>query len=136
MGQGGFQQVEASTQQGTQQSEPVPELSAQIDTGALGEASSEQKLYVFFQAYLPPKADPLRLRAGLVFFRGGERLSETPLVEPAEVDPKTRTAYFCISLPLDKFPPGRYTAQAVAVEAGGEYAAFARNYFALRTPPR
>ncbi len=98
--------------------------------------TAEQKLYIFFQAYLPPKVDASRLRAGLVFFRGGERLSETPLVEPAEVDAKTRTAYFRISLPLEKFTPGRYTVEAVAVEAGGEYAAFARNYFALRTPQR
>ncbi len=98
--------------------------------------TSEQTLYVFFQAYVPPRSDPGKLRAGLVFFRNGERTNETPLVEPAEVDRKTRTATFRISLPLEKLPPGRYTVQAVTVEAGGEQAAFARAYFALRPPTK
>jgi hypothetical protein len=30
---------------------------------------------------------------------------------------------------------GRYTVEAVVVEAGGAQAAFGRNYFALRPPP-
>jgi VWFA-related protein len=97
--------------------------------------TTQQKLYVFFQAYFPAKVDPAKLRAGLVFFRNGERLSETPLVEPAEADAQKRVAGFRISLPLDKLAPGRYTVQAVAIEAGGAHAAFARAYFALRTPP-
>ena len=90
---------------------------------------------LFRSAYLPPKMDATKLRAGLVFFRNGERTSETPLVEPAEVDPKTHTAAFRLTLPLEKFALGRYTVQAVVVEAGGAHAAFARNYFALRPPP-
>jgi VWFA-related protein len=94
----------------------------------------QQTLYVFFQAYYPAKADPANLRAGLAFFRGGIRVSATPLVEAAEVDPKTRTASFRISLPLDKLPTGRYTVQAIAVAAGSEYSAFARTYLALRAP--
>ena len=97
--------------------------------------TTQQKLYVFFQAYVPPKTGTEKLRAGLVFFRNGERTNETPLVEPAEADAKTSVASFRISLPLEKLAPGRYTVQAVAVEAGGEQAAFARNYFALRLPP-
>ncbi len=96
--------------------------------------TTQQKMYVFFQAYVPAKVDPATLRAGLVFFRGGERLSETPMVEPAEVDAKTRIASFRLSLPLEKFAPGRYTVQAVTVQAGGGHSAFARGYFALRPP--
>jgi hypothetical protein len=96
--------------------------------------TTQQKLYVFFQAYLPAKAEPAALRAGLIFFRNGERLSETPMVEPAEVDAKNHLASFRLSLPLEKFPTGRYTVQAVAVQAGGAYAAFARGYFAVRPP--
>jgi len=98
--------------------------------------TQQQKLYVFFQAYLPPTLDGEKLRAGLVFFRNGERTNETLLVEPAEVDAKTKTAAFRISLPLEKLAPGRYTVQAVTVEAGGEQSAFARAYFALRQPPK
>lgn len=97
--------------------------------------TTQQKMYVLFQAYLPSRVDAAKLRAGLVFFRNGQQVSETPMVEATEVDTKTRTAVFRLSLPLEKFPPGRYSVQAVAIEAGGEQAAFAKNYFALRTPP-
>jgi VWFA-related protein len=96
--------------------------------------TTQQNLYVLFQAYWLAKSDGNRLRAGLVFFRNGARISETPLVAPAEVDAKTRTAAFRISLPLEKLAPGSYTVQAVAIEPGGEQAAFSRSYFALRRP--
>src|SRR4029077_4233079 len=94
--------------------------------------TDQQTLYVFFQAYLPQKADADSLRAGLVFFRNGQRLSDTPMVAPAEYDDKTHTASFRISLPLDGLSAGRYTVQTIVVDAGTAYAAFARNYFALR----
>ncbi len=94
--------------------------------------TDQQTLYVFFQAYLPQKAEATSLRAGLVFFRNGQRLSDTPMVEPAEYDEQTHKASFRISLPLSGLNAGRYTVQAVVVDAGTSYAAFARNYFALR----
>jgi len=40
-----------------------------------------------------------------------------------------------ISVLLDKLAPGRYTVQAVVIEAGQERATFGRSYFALRLPP-
>jgi VWFA-related protein len=94
--------------------------------------TSDQTLYVFFQAYLPEKADASAMRAGLVFFRNGQRLSDTPMVAPAEYDEKTHTASFRISLPLAGLNAGRYTVQAIVVDAGTAYSAFGRNYFALR----
>ena len=94
--------------------------------------TGEQTLYVFFQAYAPQKADANSLRAGLVFFRNGQLLSDTPMVAPTEYDDKTRTASFRLSLPLAALSAGRYTVQAIVVDAGTTYAAFARNYFALR----
>ncbi len=94
--------------------------------------TSEQTLYVFFQAYAPQKADANSLRSGLIFFRNGQRLSDTPMVAPTEYDEKSRTASFRLSLPLAGLSSGRYTVQAIAVDAGTTYAAFARNYFALR----
>jgi len=97
--------------------------------------TSDQMLYVFFQAYAPSKTDPNSLRAGLVFFRNGQRYDDTPVVEASEVDAKTHTASFRIALPLSKLPPGRYTVQTVVVEAGGSLSAFGRNYFALRAKP-
>jgi VWFA-related protein len=97
--------------------------------------TADQTLYVFFQAYTPSKTDPNSLRAGLVFFRNGQRYDDTPVVEASEVDAKTHTASFRIALPLAKLPAGRYTVQTVVVEAGGSLATFGRNYFALRTKP-
>jgi VWFA-related protein len=94
--------------------------------------TGEQTLYVFFQAYAPQKSDASSLRAGLVFFRDGIRLSDTPMVAPTEYDEKSRTASFRLSLPLGGLAAGRYTVQGVVVEAGTTLAAFARNYFALR----
>jgi VWFA-related protein len=96
--------------------------------------TSQQTLYVFFQAYAPTKSDPTNLRAGLVFFRNGQRSNDTPVVSPADVNPITHVASFRISLPLDKLATGNYTVQAVVVESGGSQAAFARNYFNLRKP--
>jgi VWFA-related protein len=94
--------------------------------------TDQQTLYVFFQAYLPQKAEASSLRAGLVFFRNGQRLSDTPMIEPAEYNDKTHTASFRISLPLSGLNAGRYTVQAIVVDAGTTFAAFARNYFALQ----
>ena len=96
--------------------------------------TTQQNLYVLFQAYVPQKADAAKLRAGLVFFRQGQRISDTPMVEAAGYDAKSRTAVFRLSLPLEAFAPGRYTAQAVVIEAGGAHSAFARTHFALRPP--
>ncbi len=97
--------------------------------------TSQQTLYVFFQAYAPSKTDPSKLRAGLVFFHNGQRSNDTAVVEPSEVNALAHSASFRISLPLDKLATGSYTVQAVVVEAGGSQAAFARNYFNLRKAP-
>ena len=99
--------------------------------------TQQQTLYVFFQAYYPEKTeksetfDDTTLRAGLVFFRGGVQINATPLLAPTEVDPKTHTASFRISLPLAKLPTGRYTVQAVVIAAGTQQSAFGRAYLAL-----
>jgi VWFA-related protein len=98
--------------------------------------TGQQTLYVFFQAYAPPKAGVNSLRAGLVFFRNGRRFSDTPMVAPTEYNSATHAASFRLSLPLAGLNAGRYTVQAVVVDAGTAYAAFARNYFALLPAPK
>lgn len=101
----------------------------------------QQTLYVFFQAYYPEKLekgetfDPSALRAGLVFFRDGLQVNATPLLAATDLDTKTRTASFRISLPLAKLPEGRYSVQAVVVGAGTQHSAFGRAYLALQQPP-
>jgi len=94
----------------------------------------QQKLLVYFQAYLPANLDSSKLRAGLVFFCNGEWVSETPLAPASEVNEKTRVASFRVELPLEKFAVGQYEVQAIAVSANGEQTAFGQNYFALRLP--
>src|ERR1700719_572021 len=100
-----------------------------------------QTLYVFFQAYYPEKSgkadkfDPDTLRAALIFFRNGIQVNATPLLTPVQVDSKSRTASFRISLPLAKLPAGRYTAQALVIAAGTRHSAFGRAYLAIERPP-
>jgi VWFA-related protein len=96
--------------------------------------TKDQTLYAFFQAYYPAKDDPGTLRAALAFFRGGLQINATPLLAPTDVNPKTRTASFRMSLPLGKLPTGQYVVQAVVVNAGTQHAAFGRAYLALRPP--
>jgi VWFA-related protein len=104
--------------------------------------NQRQTLYVFFQAYYPEKPeknqafDPSTLRAGLIFFRGGMQVNMTPLIEPTQIDEKTHTASFRISLPLAKLPSGRYTVQAVVIAAGTQQSVFGRAYLALEQPPQ
>jgi len=100
--------------------------------------TQKQNLFVFFQAYWPEKLegfDPAALRAGLIFFRGGVQINSTPLLAPEQLDVKTRTASFRITLPLSKLPPGRYTVQAVVIAPGTQHAVFARSYLALEAAP-
>jgi len=100
-----------------------------------------QTLYVFLQAYYPEKADknepfdPNSLRAGLVFLRNGIQMNATPLIPPAQVDPKTHAVSFRISLALQKLPTGRYTVQVIAVAPGTQHSAFGRAYLALQQNP-
>lgn len=94
--------------------------------------TTNQNLYVLFQAYSPPTADVSKLRAGLVLFRNGQWSSETPLLEPAEVDAKRHTTSFRLCLPLAGLSTGDYVVQAVVVEEGTDQAAFAQNSFLLK----
>jgi VWFA-related protein len=94
--------------------------------------TTNQNLYVLFQAYSPSTVDISKLRAGLVLFRNGEWSSETPLMEPAEMDAKQRTTSFRLSVPLTKLSAGDYVLQAVVIEEGTDQAAFAQNTFLLK----
>ena len=62
-------------------------------------------------------------------------MNATPLIAPAQVDAKTHTVSFRISLPLQKLPTGRYTVQVVAIAPGTQHSAFGRAYLALQQTP-
>jgi VWFA-related protein len=110
----------------------VPSVTRFFNTG--------QTLYVFFQAYYPDKGENAgslsadAIRGGLIFFRNGVQMNQTPIVEPTAFDSATHTATFRISLPLSKLPTGRYTVQAVAIAPGTQQSAFGRAYLALEEP--
>lgn len=95
--------------------------------------NTQQTLYVFFQAYFPQKGqfDANVLRAGLIFFRNGVQVNSTPLLAAGQIDAKTHTASFRVSLPLAKLAPGRYAVQAIVIAPGTQHAAFGRAYLAL-----
>src|SRR5271154_4201546 len=122
-------------------SSPLDMEGQRIVPSATNYFTKGQTLYVFLQAYCPEKAnknepfDPNTLRAGLVFLRNGIQMNATPLIPPAQVDPKTHTVSFRISLPLQKLPAGRYTVQVVAVAPGTQHSAFGRAYLALQQTP-
>lgn len=103
--------------------------------------NQDQTLYVFFQTYYPDKSDqsdnldPSTVRGGLIFFRNGVQVNTTPMLAPTEVDAKSHTASFRISVPLAKLPSGRYTVQAVTIAAGTQLSAFGRAYLALQDAP-
>jgi len=128
--------TQALAQDAKMQSSPLDVGGQRIVPSVTRVFTDQQTMYVFFQAYPPAKSDPASLRAGLVFFRNGAQVNQTPMVAPDEVDPKTHAASFRISLPLTDLPKGSYTLQAIVIEAGGQDAAFARNYFALRAAPK
>jgi len=128
VGQGGRAKMEAS---------PLEMAGEKIVPSVTRFFNPSQTLYVFFQAYYPEKTgqsgafDSSALRAGLIFFRDGIQVNATPLLAPAEVDEKTHTASFRISLPLGKLPTGRYAVEAVVIGAGTQQSAFGRAYLAL-----
>jgi VWFA-related protein len=103
--------------------------------------NQDQTLYVFFQTYYPDKGDQsdnldtTTLRGGLIFFRNGVQVNSTPMLVPTEVDAKSHTASFRISVPLAKLASGRYTVQAVTIAAGTQLSAFGRAYLALQDAP-
>jgi hypothetical protein len=70
-----------------------------------------------------------------MFFRNGFQINASPLLAPTEIDTKSRTASYRISLPLAKLPTGRYTVQAIVIAPGTQHSAFGRAYLALIQPP-
>jgi hypothetical protein len=56
------------------------------------------------------------------------------MLAPAQVDEKSHTASFRVSLPLSKLAAGRYAVQALVIAPGTQHSAFGRAYLALEQP--
>lgn len=99
----------------------------------------DQELLVYFQAYRPALAagsDQPLLSAGLLFFRGGQKASETPLEQAREFADRSRRAVsFRLRVPLKGFTPGRYWLQVNVLDHAGGRASFARVPFAILAAP-
>jgi VWFA-related protein len=107
---------------------------------------TNQNLYVYLESYAagtaskgkqadaqPESASPPAV--ALVFFRGGVKISEAgPFSGRLVKSPEHKAEYF-VTIPLDKFPPGRYWMQVNVLDPGAERAAFGRIPIAILKPP-
>ncbi len=70
----------------------------------------------------------------VVFFRGGRKFAEAgPFVGKLQKSSAEKAVYF-VQIPLEKFPPGRYTLQANVLDPGSDRAGFARTPLAVVLP--
>ena len=77
--------------------------------------SSGQHLYFYYEVYEP--AQPAKVLTSIAFFRGKQRVFETPLVETTELAAADRkTAVFQFDVPASSLQPGLYTCQINVVD--------------------
>jgi VWFA-related protein len=107
---------------------------------------TNQNLYVYLESYAAKPAakggeQPSQYASdsppavGLVFFRGGVKVSEAgPISGKLLKSPAGKTQYF-VKIQLDKFPPGRYWMQVNVLDPALDRAAFTRIPIAVLNPP-
>jgi VWFA-related protein len=77
--------------------------------------SAGQHLYFYYEVYDP--AQPVKVMTSIAFFRGRQRLFETPLVQTTELAaPDRKTAVFQFDVPAASLSPGLYTCQVNVVD--------------------
>ena len=77
--------------------------------------SAGQHLYFYYEVYEP--ATPVKLLTSIAFFRGRQRLFETPVVETTQLTaPDRKTAVFQFDVPASSLPPGLYTCQINVID--------------------
>jgi VWFA-related protein len=77
--------------------------------------SSGQHLYFYYEVYEP--AQPVKVLTSIVFFRGRQRVFETPLVQTTELSaPDRKTTVFQFDVPASSLRPGLYTCQINVVD--------------------
>jgi|GEM_PF-69051 len=71
----------------------------------------------------------------LVFFRGARKISEAgPFTGKLESNKSGKASYF-VQIPLEKFPPGRYSMQVIVLDPAADRVAFARVPMAVMKRP-
>jgi VWFA-related protein len=77
--------------------------------------SAGQHLYFYYEVYEP--AQPVNVMTSIAFFRGRQRLFETPLVQTTALSaPDRKTAVFQFDVPAASLSPGLYTCQVNVVD--------------------
>jgi len=77
--------------------------------------SAGQHLYFYYEVYEP--AQPVKLLTSIAFFRGRQRLFETPVVETTQLtSPDRKTAVFQFDVPASSLRPGLYTCQINVID--------------------
>ena len=77
--------------------------------------SGGQHLYFYYEVYEP--AQPVKVLTSIVFFRGRQRVFETPLVQTTELSaPDRKTTVFQFDVPASSLRPGLYTCQINVVD--------------------
>jgi hypothetical protein len=83
--------------------------------------SPGQHLYFYYEVYDP--AQPVKLMTSIAFFRGRQRVFETPVVQTAELAGSDKKAVFQFDVPASSLRPGLYTCQVNVVDdAAGSFA--------------
>jgi VWFA-related protein len=108
--------------------------------------SSPEQLYFYFEVYDPVRraaapsapgppagASNVRLLAGVTFFKGRQRVYQTPLAEVQQVsDTDRKAAIVKLGVPASALEPGLYTCQITIVDDVGGTFAFPRMAVYLR----
>ena len=83
--------------------------------------SPGQHLYFYYEVYDP--AQPVNVMTSIAFFRGRQRVFETPVVQTAELGGSDKkTAVFQFDVPASSLRPGLYTCQVNVVDdAAGSF---------------
>jgi hypothetical protein len=90
--------------------------------------SRDQKLYIYYEVYEPTAASGTpQLGTNLIFYRGGVKVFETPIVERGQIDVADRkAALFQFEVAAGSLPPGLYTCQINVVDQVSGRFAFPR----------
>jgi VWFA-related protein len=83
--------------------------------------SPGQHLYFYYEVYEP--AQPVKVMTSIAFFRGRQRVFETPMVQTTELGgADKKTAVFQFDVPASSLKPGLYTCQINVVDdAAGNF---------------
>jgi hypothetical protein len=83
--------------------------------------SAGQHLYFYYEVYEP--AQPVKVITSIAFFRGRQRVFETPMVQSTELaGSDKKTAVFQFDVPAASLRPGLYTCQINVVDdAAGSF---------------